>query len=307
MTKAAPKSAAIATTAPSTTALAVDTRDEIAHLDGLDIVDDGLSELSPEDIRIAAKVWNFKGVDRNGRKIAEDAFYDTVDETVSEQVDAVFLHMHKSRVYSVFDNAEDKTRVVCRTYDPVSTPAEVAEAIGTMEDGTTRPCQNCPDYKWRTGADGKRNQPCGEVWNVFAIDRASYTPFVLRFKRTALPVIKQYVQKHHWGRRVVKGKVMNYPLCTFAVALSCKMSESGKYALPVLQRGNPLQREEVLSYVETLAALRGRASQYVAHVDAQAAVQASDGVVDAEGGDASFEPEKYAADAGQDFVDAPKA
>src|SRR5262245_56661443 len=73
------------------TALVASTLDELAALEGVEGVDfseDGLGQVDASDIKIAAKVFNFKGVNAQGRKIPEDVFYDTVDETVKEHLDA---------------------------------------------------------------------------------------------------------------------------------------------------------------------------------------------------------------------------
>ncbi len=136
---------AVAQPEPST-ALVAGGADELEGL-GLELADDGLGEVGAEDIKIAAKVINFKGTDpATGRKIPEDAYYDTVDETVTDHIDAAFLYLHKTNLYSIFDTTENRNRIACRSFDRVT---------GTMQDGLERPCQGCPDAVWRT-EDGKR-------------------------------------------------------------------------------------------------------------------------------------------------------
>ena len=265
------------------------THDELAALGDMDFEHDGLEEVDSTDIRIAAKVFNFKGVDQKGRKIPEDAFYDTVDETVKEKIDAAFLHLHKTNLYSVYDNDEGRTRIVCRSFD---------RQMGTMDDGTVRPCEGCPDAAWRT-ENGKRTRNCGPVYNMFGVDRETQLPFVVRFKRTSLPVIKSYLQKHHIGRRIVKGKRDNYPLYCFRVELSCKMSDDGKYALPVLTRGEVLGSEEIKAHAENGKFLRENMLGILEKTEEQAAA--------IEAPDTSFDPDKFGGDEGKDFVDSPAA
>lgn len=274
--------------APEGSALTAATHDELAALGDVEFDNDGLGEIDSTDIRIAAKVFNFKGVDAKGRKIPEDAFYDTVDETVKEKLDAALLHLHKTNLYSVYDNNENRTHIVCRSFDRVT---------GTMDNGTVRRCEGCPDAEWRT-EDGKRTRNCGPVYNLFAIDRDTQLPFVIRFKRTSLPVIKSYLQKHHIGRRVVKGKRDNYPLFCFRAELSCRMSDDGKYALPVLTRGEVLSPDEIKSHAENAKFLREHMLGLLEKTEEQVAASEAPP-------DTSFDPDKFGGDEGKDFVDSP--
>lgn len=276
------KSKALATVAPV---------DALAHLgDVADFENDGLSEVDREDIRLAAKVFNFKGVDVDGRKIPEDAYYDTVDETVAERIDAVLLTLHKTNAYTEFDNAENRTQIVCRSFD---------RKTGTLQEtGQERACEGCPDSQWRRNDDGKNTRNCGPVYNVVGLDRANQLPFVVRFKKTSLPVVKAHLQKHHIGRRVVKGKRANYPLFSFQVTLSCRMSDDGKYALPVIDKGDVLPAEEMLLAAEAAKTLHEQMFKLLDQAEAQVA-SAEQG----NGGDASFEPNDFVGDAQGDVVE----
>lgn len=255
-----------------------------------DDADDGLGEASGEDLKIASKVFNMKGVGPDGRQIPADAFYDTVDETVVDTLDAVLLYLHKTNVYSWYDNAENRTKVECRSWDRVT---------GTMADGTTRPCAGCPDDQWYT-EDGKRRKNCGPVYNVAGVDRATQMPFWMRFKRTSLPIFKQHMQRHHLKRRIVNGTRSNYPLYSFAVKLSCVMSDDGKYALPVIERGAVLEQAEFDQCRESAAAIRENVIPLLTASDAQADA-ATGGGGDP---DTSFDPSTFGgADGGGDEKD----
>jgi len=84
--------------------------------------------------------------------------------------------------------------------------------------------------------------------NLFMYDREAQVPFVLRAKRTSLPVAQTYLQRHHIGgmAKLTDGaKSGNVPLFIFQCQLSCKMEPGGKYALPVLTRGRILPSAEV--------------------------------------------------------------
>jgi len=273
--------------------LALATHDELAALGMTDdeLGDDGLAQVDRDDIKIPAYALNVKGKGPDGRPLDFSAYYNTVDETRKLTVNAAFLHLHKSNLYSKWNEPKNQTDVICRSYDRIT---------GTMTaDGRERPCEGCPDAVWYRDNDGKRRKNCSPVYNVFAVDRDTSTPFVVRFKRTALPVIKTYLQKHHIGRRIVKGVRLNYPLHVFSVELTSTMSDNGNYAIPILTRGKLLERGEVMSLAANAKVLREQVLGILSHVETVA--ESREGAAD-DGGDTSFEPEKYAADVGKDFV-----
>lgn len=221
--------------------------DELAGLGddiGFDL--DGLEEIDGSDIKLPLKVFNMKGTDGAGDPIPPNVFFDTVTETTKKRLDLVLLTLHKTHLWSAFNSAESRTEIKCRSFD---------RQTGTMDDGTERPCKGCPDAQWRTEA-GKRTRNCGPVYNVFAIERDTKQPCAIRFKRTSLPVIQAHLNKHHIGRRIVNGKRANYPLFSFAVTASLKMSDDGKYAIPVLERGPVLDRAEIEMAAESAKFVR---------------------------------------------------
>jgi hypothetical protein len=275
--------------------VALQPRDELAGLalDDVDLADDGLAEVNRDDIRIPLLVYNFKGLDKNGRGIPADAFYNTVDETVSTEVDAALVLLRKTRLYSTYNEAENKSDVVCRSADSIH---------GVMYDGTRRPCEGCPDNEWHTSPDGKRSRHCSPVYNVFGVDRRAGQPFMIRFKKTSLAVFKQHLQKHHIGRRQLGGgKHVNYPLYVFSVRLTAKMaSAKATHALPVIEKTGRLPEEEIRAYADMLQTLQAQTD---------AVIEKSDGGGDpgSDPGDASFNyganaNDKYAGDAGEDFA-----
>ncbi len=269
------------------------THDELAGLGGdLTFDSDGLQQVGAEDIRIAAYVINMAGIGKDGRALPKDEYYNTIDETSKRKVNGVFLHLHKTHLFSRFLEAEKRTEIMCRSYD---------RKVGTMASGVERPCQGCPDAQWQAGADGKRKRNCSPVYNMFAVDRDEALGFVTRFKRTSLPVIKQYLQKHHIGRRVVRGQRLNYPLHVFGVELTARMDPKGQYAIPVLNRGPVLTREEVELFGERAHEVRELVIPILNNVEALAEARESTG--DGEG-DTSFDTGKMAADEGRDFADA---
>lgn len=276
--------------APSSTALAPVSGDELGNvLDGLDIEDDGLSEIGQEDIKLPTKVWNFKGLDQEGNPIAANMFYDTVTEQLSRTLDLILIKLHKTNEWREYVQGEGRSRIRCRSFDQVT---------GTMEDGAVRPCEGCPDIKWTDGIgdDGKprRVRKCGPVYNIFAAELATRQPCVLRFKKTSLNAIQTYLNKHHIGRRVVKGVRSNWPLYVYVCRATLKMSDDKKYAVPVLERREQLSGEDIrqgaatVGYVNT--ALLGELSSVI-EADRD------------EAGDTSFDPNKFSANDNKDFID----
>jgi hypothetical protein len=245
MTMAKPQRAAAET---SSTGAALATREQdalaLSVLDGMEIETDGLEEAGREDMKVAAKVFNMKGVDSNGEPIPANAFFDTLEETVQKRIRAVLLALHKTNSYTKFNNAENKTDTYCRSYDRVT--GTVVRPFDGHAERSTRSCEGCPDRAWYKDDKGKNTRNCGDVYSVASMDRDTQQPFVIRFKKTSLPVIKQHMQKHHLGRRIVAGKRTNVPLFAFGVELSCVMSDDAKYALPVIERGEVLPKDELI-------------------------------------------------------------
>lgn len=262
-------------------------------IDEVGVTDDGLTEVSAEDIKLPTKVFNFKGIDTNGDPIPPNVFYDTVAETTTRSLELMLIYLHKTNEWREYNKAEGKSRVFCRSFDQVN---------GVMDDGTERLCKGCPDAQWTsTEVDGKskRTKRCGPVYNMFAADLETRQPCVVRFKRTSLSTIQIYLNKHHIGRRVVAGKRTNWPLFVFRCRASLKMSDDGKYALPVLDKIGVLSRDDIAQGAETV--------QYVKDVllGELGKVIETDPSDEGGGGDTSFDTDKFATDEGKDFVDAP--
>jgi hypothetical protein len=209
---------------------------------------DGLDEVGSEDIKISARIFNFKGKDpKTGRAIPIDTFFDTVDETTQDTITATLLSLHKTNAWTEYVEAEGKTKTHCKSFDRVT---------GTMENGAQRPCEDCPDAQWRNEG-GKRKRNCGPVYNVVGIDEEGQKAFLIRFKRTSLDAFKQFLNRYFLGKRVVGGKRANYPLFAFKTIIGLKLSEDGKYSLPVLrceedERNQPIPhtREKILDAQE---------------------------------------------------------
>jgi hypothetical protein len=276
------------------TALALPTNDELAALGDMDFGDDGLGPLDRDDLKLAAYVLNMAGTSKDGRAIPKDEFYNTVDERSKHKVNAVFLHRHKSNLYSRWIESENRTEIVCRSFDRVT---------GTLQESQrTRPCKGCPDAEWHEVTDGdgktKRKKNCSEVYNIFAVDTDESLGFVVRFKRTSLPVIRSYLAKHHIGRRLVKGERSNYPLHVFAVEMTGKMT--GTFAVPVINRGRVLSGDEITIYKQRAQEVRDHVVPILMHVESQAA--RAEGRDDEGGGGGNGGSDQYAEGAGQDFV-----
>lgn len=294
----APAAAAPTTTTPAapaqSTALAAAPNAALAAaLEGVEFGDGGLGEVDNTDIKVAAKVWNFKGTDAAGDPIPPNVFYDTVQETTTKSIDLSLLDLHKTREWREYDEAEGKSRVRCRSQSATE------DAQGTMDDGTVRDCKGCPDAQWRnvTTAQGKtkRTRNCGPVYNVIAAERSTGEPCVLRFKRTSLPVIQAHLNKHHLGKLSLGGgRRANVPLYAIGVRASLKMSEDKKYALPVLEATGVLSNTEVKANAESARFYR----EVVLPMLDKLADKDQDGGGGEHAADTSFNPSEFGGDDG---------
>lgn len=227
---------------PETTTLALvnagsDFLDDI--LGDVDLGTDGLEEVDNSDINLPVMVFNMKGKDADGRALAPDVYYNTVTEGTHQTVDCVLLTMHKTNEWTEYNDDKGRNVKLCRSAD---------RKTGTMEDGTQRPCEKCPDAQWRTDEKGKRSKHCGTVINVVGVDRETGRPFIVRAKKTSLRPFKNYLNKHFIGARGSKG---NVPLFAYQTTMGLTMSDDGKYSLPVYTRGKVLDRASIVEAAET--------------------------------------------------------
>jgi hypothetical protein len=249
---------------------------------GIEPESDGMAEMRPSDFRTPMKQFNLKGKqDVNGGRILQDMFFDTIDQTTAEQLNFALLEIHKSNSWTEFDNAEQRNRRMCASFDQIT---------GTLSDGTPRPCKGCPDAQWKTQKDGKRRANCAEVWDAFGYDLDGQKIFMIRFKKTSLDAPRNYVQAHHLGKRPLPGgKRGNMPLFTYRVHATLKMDKSGNYAVPVLERGEPFSAADLKVLAETSAGVRETLRERLQDAEASAA---------ATEGDTSFDTDAYGSEGG---------
>lgn len=264
--KTAAAAEAEAKASPVASALAIAPNDELA-LTALaeagitDDADDGMAEFNPNDFRTPLKQFNLKGKQTpSGEKITQDVWFDSVEETIRPELHLALLEVHKSNLYEVYDAKEQRNRVVCSSFD---------QQHGVMADsGEQRRCQGCPDAVWKTQADGKRRASCSEVWTVaaFSLDEAKVC--AIRFKRTSLDSLRNYLQAYHLGKRpLANGKRGNIPLFAYRVKATLVMHKSGNYALPVLERGPVFAAADLKQLAETSAAVRETLEQRLRAAD----------------------------------------
>lgn len=207
-------------------------------------------DVGADDIKIRSLIWNLGGVDKVTKQERSKAvFFDTISETTQATLDAVILLNKRSKRYDYFDNATDKTVVVCASSDLKT---------GRMSDGTERPCLDCPDDGWFTDPDtGKPKRKCGEVHTVVGIERLTQKPFVARFKKTSLKAFRNYMMAHHYKAHVrPDGQRVDVAWYAFNMSIGLVMHESGKYAVPVLTAGDVVKPAEFLQYRQSAASFK---------------------------------------------------
>lgn len=249
---------------------------------------DGLGEVAASDLRTPIKLYNIKKAENAIGRVTQDSFFDTVDRTVTHELNLVLLDMHKSRRYAKFNKKEDRNVNVCSSYDNVTGVYEAAEPH------YTRACKGCPDWEWRTDAEGKRIKPCGEVWTVAAFDLDAMRPCFIKFKGTGLDCIKNHLQAHHMNKRPMPGgKRGNFPLFVYRVRVTIGMHSSGNYAVPTIERGTLLSSADLRVMADTAAALRETFQARLSQADKEAAGDGGHEGGTGEAGDTSFDPSTF--------------
>lgn len=214
----------------TTTAIAKPIDEQLAELAGsgvFDQVPDGI-EVDANDIRIPRRLLNQGGdaVDGDGNPVRDDYYYDKLAQKQYPKLRCIFLAEKKIRINSNFEKQE----LICRSSDRIH---------GTWQaTGERRECKPCEFRKWRT-VDGKRKVDCDEIYRVYAKDIETGDLFETTFKRTSLPVLRNYQQRYHIGQLRRGGLTANLPLCTFEVELGATVvqrTKTSSYAVPTLTR-----------------------------------------------------------------------
>lgn len=203
----------------------------------------GLDEIDSDDVKLPLYTWNMKWKDpRTNRPIPIDVFFDTLTEENKPTVRCVLLRLKKThRMANYVDGVG--TRVLCRSMDRVT---------GIMEDGSTRSCQNCPDFRWQSEADGKggqrRMKPCALIYHFIAFDLDKKQPFIFRVKGTSVEPVKIYLNRHFLKKRRTTNGWTDLPLYVFETILSLKMSDNCNYSILEMERGDVLPAEMVREF-----------------------------------------------------------
>jgi len=250
----------------ATSALAAAPQTEAEQLAALygdtKVEDDGLQEADSDDMRLPVIVWNMKGKDPKTNELRRlDEFYDTLNEVSHRQLRVAFVHLHKTRLFSRFNNDTNENVIYCSSKDGVTGRMREKHPDGLqlkgprgellpIVQGTVRDCKTCPDSDWHQNSAGKNIRNCDPVYGIFAahLDEQNRPTdgFLLRFKRTGLPPLKTHMQKHHLGRRILpNGSRVNVPLYTFACTLTLEISKNGNFATPLITRGEILPKTTI--------------------------------------------------------------
>lgn len=251
---------------------------------------DGLGPLEDGDIKLRLLLFNLKGKTKGGDRLQQDRFVDSITEQQQGEIECVWLVRERSNTYARYNEKEEKNDIICSS--------DFDRHKGEMHDGTIRPCKDCPDAKWHTDDKGKRGRNCSTVHWMVGVELTTGMPFVVKFKRTSEAALKQYLQRHHLGRRRMKsGQITNYPLFAFRSKVTLEMHDSGNYALPVIDKGEPvLDRAQLLELVEQAKTAR---EWLVAN---RRKFEEADASSDPDTPDTSFNTDDFGGQQGQDIV-----
>ena len=206
----------------------------------------GTEGMGAEDVRLPTWALNAKsGKDADtGRAVPPDVFWNTLTEKAKPTLRLVVLTNMKTREWRESDDNDDLV-TKCRSFDCVT---------GEMEDGTTRPCDGCPDYEWRTDEKGKRFRRCTDVYNVLGLDRETQEVGMLRVKKTAIKSFKNFYQKGFYKKRPKKnasGKVsfVDMPFFVYETVVESEENKTDKFTwyTPRFTLGGALPKDEILA------------------------------------------------------------
>jgi hypothetical protein len=264
-------------------------------LEGLEIDVTGTEEMDASDVRLPTWALNSKGTNvETNRAVPDDEFLNTVSGTAKPQLRLVVLSNHKSRLWRE-NGADNKPVTRCRSWDGKT---------GQHETIGERKCDGCADYKWTTSADGKRSRKCGDVFNLLAVDRETGEIGMLKVKKAAIKVFKEYYQRyfHKKSRSVSNGQILFRDNPLFAVETVVdpeKQSNAiGTWYTAAFTLGGVLPREEILMYAGLLRSYMNEKAEHM-----RATVEGDDGVpdvsdaIDTTGGPA-VNPDEFKDDAG---------
>lgn len=246
MTTDTPNTAlATTTTLPSSSA-------ELLALNDIGDPGDGYSHsIDPGEIKVARKIYNMKGLDARGKAIPKDVYYDTDTQVMTETVDAIFVYAHGWNAWTEYSEADDRTTTHCISDDRVTGHLRARDEY--------RKCAGCPDAVWHSDAKGKAHKNCSKRFTVLAVDVASYTPFLVAYKKTSLNTWLAHTAKHHNAKlRLPSGGRGNVKLHSYVVRLGARMSTNGLYAIPSIS--DPLRMatpDEAADCDATRVALHG--------------------------------------------------
>lgn len=244
---------------------------------GIAVEDDtSCVELAPSDFKTAVKLFNLKSKGPDGRQRRQDRFYDSITGEEQETVQFAILGLHKSNLYSVYDNGEGRSNRVCSSFDQVT-------GIWA-EDGHTRKCEGCPDRRAVKQPDGKVRSNCTECDDLFCVELANSRVFMLRGKRTSRPPIMNYLHQHHFGKG---GGRTNIPLYAYSVTARLEMDPTGNFANLQLERGPLFSPNDLRVLAESAAGIRETLVERMAEAEAQTAAVEGD-TSDAASGNTDF-------------------
>lgn len=232
---------------------------DILGNDALEVT--GTEEMDQSDVRLPAWLLNSKKEDKeSGRQAPDDTFWNSITEKTKDKLRLVVLTNHKSRQWREEDPGTKEFTIRCSSWDAKT---------GTMASGTTRPCAGCPDYEWRTDANGKRSRRCTDVYNLISLDRETRDVCVVKVKKTAIKGFRLYYQEHFHKKRPAKVRdpktgrervaITDIPFFAAETIVEAEKKQGGGYTwyVPRFAFGGALPKEEILGAAELVKSYLG--------------------------------------------------
>lgn len=225
----------------------------------LDDLLSGTEDLSPEVFSIPLWCLNTKATDDEGEPIPATRWYNTHTKEARRELIGTVLMIVRSREMRVFDNADNKVRVYCRSKD-----METGYTTPNMPEGVMRShktaCSTCVMAQWNQpkGAGPhitrfwnpktKGGSPCSEVWTLLFFDDETQQIGILRLYHTSLSSFRSFYSRAFSPKLNSEGKRFKPAIFTQRLLISSETIPNMKAARLTCESLGEHQLQDALNY-----------------------------------------------------------